>query len=110
MENSPSQPRSKKRVLKIILAIVLILVAAGALARFVIFKTQFEQWGAGLERIEQWQTEYKKTHPNASKEEMDAAFRTGIDNITKWKAEYKAAHPGATDAEADAEFNRLWNK
>lgn len=110
MQNSPSQPQSKKRVLKIILVIALILATAGILARFVIFKTQFAEFGDGLARIEQWQTEYKKTHPNASKEEMDAAFRTGIDNIAKWKAEYKAAHPGTTDAEADAEFNRLWNK
>ncbi|HEY0980297.1 MAG TPA: hypothetical protein VGE18_02730 [Candidatus Paceibacterota bacterium] len=93
---------------KVLVGILIIIVIA-LLARYVVFKEKFDEWGAGLQRIEDWQTEYKQKNPNASKEEMDAAFEAGMDNITEWKAEYKRDNPGATDAEADAAFSAMWN-
>jgi len=89
---------------------VLIIVAVLLLGRFVIFKEQFDKWGEGLQRIESWQTQYKKDHPGATKEEMDAAFESGMGNISVWKSQYKQEHPEATDAEVDAAFNAMWKK
>lgn len=89
---------------------IVAVIAVILLARYVVFAKQFEDWGAGLQRIEDWQTQYKKDYPDATKEEMDAAFEEGIRAIGEWKAQYKRDHPGATDAEADAAFDAAWNK
>jgi hypothetical protein len=90
--------------------IILVIIVVGLLSRYVIFKNQIDAWGQGLDRISAWQTDYKKQHPNATKEEMDAAFNSGIDNIQKWKDDYKVQNPNATDAEVDAAFNATWKK
>jgi len=87
---------------------IVAVIAVILLARYVVFAKQFEDWGAGLQRIEDWQTQYKKDHPGATKAEMDAAFKAGIANITVWKEQYKRDHPGATDAEANPAFEALW--
>jgi hypothetical protein len=89
---------------------IVIIVAVLLLCRFVIFKKQFDAWGEGLQRIGSWQDQYKKDHPEATKEEMDAAFKTGVDNIAVWKSQYKQEHPQATNAEADAAFDAAWKK
>lgn len=94
---------------KVLIAII-ILIALGFIARYTILKDKFDQWGAGLEKIGAWQTNYKKDHPNATKEEMDAAFNSGMANIGVWKAEYKKNNPGASDADADTAFNAAWKK
>ena len=110
MDNITTPNPKKNQTLKIILIVIGVIIIAFVLARYVVFKSQFEEFGAGIQRIEQWQTEYKRTHPDATKEEMNAAFKSGIDNLSQWKTDYKNANPGATDAEADAAFNELWNK
>jgi hypothetical protein len=91
-----------------ILIAVLAIVVLGLLARYVVFKEKFEEWGAGLERIEQWQADYKRDHPNATEAEMDAAFEASIADIKVWKEQYKRENPGATDADADAAFEAAW--
>lgn len=105
-------PKSFKnnRALRVIMLIIGLILVLFLLARYIFIKQEVDEYSAGLEQIEQWQTEYKRTHPNASKEEMDQAFRAGIDNFEKWKSDYKSANPGATNSDAEAEFNRLWNK
>lgn len=108
MDQNPNT--KKNHTIKIVLVSLGVLVALFVLARYVVFKNEFEEFGDGLERIEQWQTEYKRNNPEASKEEMDAAFRAGIEDLDKWKLDYMAANPGATEEDAEAEFNRLWSK
>ena len=92
-----------------ILMTILIIVVMGLLARFVVFKTQFDEWGEGLERVGSWQEEYKTKHPNATKKDMDEAFDEGMTNLKKWQEKYKSEHPNATDAEIDAAFKEQWN-
>lgn len=86
---------------KIIITILTIIVLA-LLARYVVFKEKFDEMGAGLQRIENWQNDYKAKNPNATKEEMDAAFDGGMANMKVWKEKYKQDNPNATDADADA--------
>jgi hypothetical protein len=93
----------------IIISLV-IIIALALLARYVVFKKQIDNWGAGLERISAWQDEYRKAHPGASKEEVDAAFKASIANIQLWQAQYKKEHPGATKAEMDAAFSAMFAK
>jgi wobble nucleotide-excising tRNase len=80
----------------------------GLLARFVFFKEQFQEWGAGLKRIGQWEENYKAENPNATKEEMDTQFRVGIAGLEAWKVQYKKDHPDATEAEITAAFDAAW--
>ncbi len=109
MDNLQSNQR-KWKTWQIILIVLIAIIAIATIARYTFLRSKFDDWGAGLQRIEEWQTEYKKQNPNATKEEMNAAFREGISNIEKWKEDYKAKNPGATDADADAVLNALWNK
>ena len=95
---------------KNILIAVVILIALALVARFVLFKDQFEQWGAGIERVSDWETGYRAEHPNATDAEVDAAFDAGIASLKVWKEQYKQDHPGATDADADAAFTAAWKK
>lgn len=92
---------------KVVLGILIVIVLAG-LARYVVFADQFNEWGAGLERVSAWEKDYRSEHPNATDAEVDAAFKAGIANITVWKEQYKTEHPGATDADADAAFSAAW--
>lgn len=92
---------------KVLLGILVVIILAG-LARYVIFADQFNEWGAGLERISDWEEKYRNEHPNATDEEVDAAFKAGMANITVWMEQYKQEHPGATDADAEAAFNAAW--
>lgn len=100
--------KSHRNVYLIIIVLLGVLVV-GLLSRFVFFSTYFDKLDQGLQNIIEWQDNYKAEHPDATKEEMDAAFRAGIDNLEKWKIEYKAKNPGATDAEADAALDALFN-
>lgn len=93
---------------KIIIAVLVIIILI-LLARFVIFKTQIDAWELGLQRIDTWEAQYKSEHPNASKQEIDAAFKSGIQNMSDWKDQYKKDHPDATDTEVDAAFNSSFN-
>jgi hypothetical protein len=88
---------------------LLVIIVVGLLARYVVFKEQFNEWGEGLERVGQWEEDYRSEHPNATDAEVDAAFKSGIADITVWKEQYKQEHPGATDADADAAFNAAWD-
>lgn len=88
---------------------VVAVIAVLLLARYVVFADQFEEWGEGLQKIEDWQTQYKKDHPNATKAEMDAAFDAGIQGIKDWQDQYQKDHPGATKAEMDAAFEAMWD-
>lgn len=90
--------------------IVVAVVAIGLLARFVVFKKQFDAWGQGLERIGTWQENYKKEHPNATQADMDKDFDNGMAGLKVWKDKYQAEHPNATDVEIDTAFNAQWNK
>lgn len=98
-----------KKSHKVLLALVIIVLLA-AFARYVVFADQFNEWGAGLERISDWEAGYRAEHPDATDEEVDAAFKAGIANITVWKQQYKQQHPGATDADADTAFNAAWDR
>lgn len=91
-----------------VLTTIFIFITLGLLARYVVFKTQFDNWSEGVARIEEWQTNYKRENPTATKQEMDADFNTGIANIKAWEESYKQEHPGATDSEVDAAFNAQW--
>ena len=94
---------TKNIVIGLLVVVVLLLVG-----RYVIFKEQFEEWGEGLERVGEWEDNYRAENPDATDEEVDAAFRAGIENITVWKEQYKRDNPGTTDAEADAAFEAAW--
>jgi len=93
-----------KSALKTTLIVLVVIIALGLLARYVFFKEQFEEWGQGLERITEWQEDYRRDHPDATDEEVDAAFNAGIANIEVWQANYKKGHPNATKEEIDAAF------
>jgi hypothetical protein len=95
------------RTYKIVLGILIVIILA-LLARYVVFAEQFNEWGAGLERVSEWEADYRRQYPNATEEEVRAAFKAGIANITVWKERYKQDHPGTTDAEADAAFKAAW--
>lgn len=92
----------------VLIAIVVIIVAL-VLARYTIFKDAIDEWGAGLERIGAWEDQYRRENPDATDEQVDAAFRAGIANIEVWKAQYKKDHPEATDAEVNAAFEAMWD-
>ena len=96
--------------IKNVVLALLILVTLVLLARFVVFKDQFNEWGEGVERISEWEENYRAEHPSATDEEVDAAFTAGIANIEVWKEQYKQQNPGATDADADAAFNAAWTQ
>lgn len=85
-----------------ILGVILAIIALGVLARYTFLREQFDKLETGLNNIAKWEQDYKATHPNATKAEIDAAFKSGIADMENWKQDYKAQHPGATDAEADA--------
>ena len=87
---------------------LLVITVLVLLARFVVFEEQFNEWGEDLERVGEWQDNYRAENPDATDEEVDAAFDAGIENITVWKEQYKKDNPGATDAEADAAFEAAW--
>jgi len=89
---------------------LLVIVLVALLARYVVFKEQFDEWGEGLERVGEWEDNYRAENPNATDEEVGAAFSAGIENITVWKEQYKQDNPGATDAEADAAFEAAWGQ
>lgn len=109
MENTTKQSGARK-ILKGVGIVVLIIVAAFLLCRYVLFAEAFDKWGEGLENISKWQQDYKAEHPDATKEQMDAAFSQGIANLEKWRADYKAANPGATDEEVDAAWKKAWGE
>jgi len=88
---------------------VLVLIGLLVVARYTILEEQFNNWGEGLERIDEWEDDYRSKNPNASDAEVDAAFKAGIADITIWKEKYKQENPGATDADADAAFNAMWD-
>ena len=87
---------------------LLVVIVLALLARYVFFRDQFDKWGAGLQRIEQWQQDYKAKNPNATEEQMNADFRVGIAGLEAWKVQYKKDHPTATDVEIDAAFDAAW--
>lgn len=88
-----------------------ILIACGAVvlllivARYTVFKEQVDAYGAGLQRVGEWEDGYKAQHPGATKEETSAAFRINMTALKEWQAKYKQDHPGATDEEMNAAFN-----
>lgn len=89
---------------------VLIFIVVLLVARFVIFKEQFDRWGEGLERIGSWEADYKQKNPEATKAEMDADFNSSMESLEKWQDAYKQEHPDATDAEVDAAFKAAWGQ
>lgn len=93
----------------VLIAIGVVIVAL-ILARYTIFKDAVDEWGEGLERIGAWEDQYRQQNPNATDEEVDAAFRAGIANIEAWQEQYRREHPGATEAEMNAAFEAMWNR
>ena len=98
-----------KKSHKVLLGIAVVVVLALG-AGYLAFADSFEDWGAGVERISDWEKDYRSQHPGATDKEVDAAFKAGIANITVWMEQYKQDHPGATDADAEAAFNAAWKK
>ncbi len=99
-----------KPFIKNSLIIVGLIVVIVLLARFVFFKKHFEELSAKFDSMQQWQDDYRKNNPTATKEQEDAAFKAGIANIEVWQAEFKKDHPDATKAEMDAAFNAMFKK
>ncbi len=97
------------KIQKIIFGLLIFIVIV-LLCRFVFFKEHFDQWGQNLEKLESWQLEYKKQHPDASDAQMDADFNASMSQLKAWEDTYKKEHPDATDAEIDAAFNAVWGK
>ncbi len=95
---------SGKNILIVILVVVILLL----LGRYVFFRDQIEEWGAWLERIGQWQENYRAENPGATDEEVDAAFQRGIESLEEWKENYKREHSDATDEEVNAAFEAAW--
>lgn len=93
---------------KVLLGLVIVVLLAIGV-RYA-FADQFDEWGAGLERVSDWEKDYRREHPNASDAEVDAAFNAGVANITIWMEQYKQEHPGSTDADAKAAFDAAWKK
>ncbi|MGL5830791.1 MAG: hypothetical protein ACRCZE_01435 [Candidatus Altimarinota bacterium] len=109
MENTTKQSGSRK-ILKGVLIAIVVLVGGFLLCRYVFFAEAFDKWGEGLENISEWQENYKAENPEATKEQMDAAFSQGIADLEKWRADYKAANPGATEEDVDAAWRKAWNQ
>lgn len=93
-----------------ILMTALIVVVVVLVARFVVFKSQFDKWGEGLERVDSWQNDYKAEHPNATTEDMNKDFDKGMANLKVWQDKYKSEHPNATDVEMNTAFEAQWNQ
>ena len=92
-----------------ILIIVLVIIILALLARFVIFKNQFNSLGENLEQIGERQDNYKKENPDASKEQINQTREQGMDNIKKREEDYKAQHPDATDEDIQQARDNLWS-
>lgn len=92
-----------------IVIIVLLSLAVMLLAARVVFDKQFDEWGNGLKKIETWQDQYKKDHPDASKDEMDRDFKSGMQGLENWKKEFLRDHPDATEDEIKEAFDAIWN-
>ncbi|MBP6858100.1 MAG: hypothetical protein KBC11_02855 [Candidatus Pacebacteria bacterium] len=92
-----------------IIMVVLVIISAFLLARFVFFKGSFDKFGEGLENISKWEEGYKKEHPNATDAEVKAAFSESISNLKIWKENYKKDYPNATDTEIDQAFEDQWD-
>ena len=98
-----------KKSHKVLLGIAVVIVLALG-AGYLAFADSFTKWGEGVERISDWEKDYRSKNPEATDKEVDAAFKAGIANITVWMEQYKQEHPGATDADAEAAFNAAWKK
>ena len=96
--------KSQKILIGVVFTVLVLL-----LARYVIFEEQFEDWGQGLERVGEWEQDYRAQNPGATDEEVDAAFESGIADLRVWMERYKRENPGATDADAEAAFNAAWS-
>ena len=92
------------------LIVILTLLVVGLLARYVFFKDAIDQRGKDLENLGQREAQYKKDHPNATKADIDAAFKEGMNSMDQRKEDYKTQNPGATDADADAALQEAFNK
>ncbi len=103
-----SSPYSMKPVVKNTIIVLLVVLVAVLLARFVVFKEQFDQMGEGLQRIETWENDYRRANPDATDEQVDAAFEAAIANLKVWQAQYMKDHPDATKAEMDAAFSAMF--
>lgn len=99
-----------KPAVKNTIFVLLVIFVAVLFARFVVFKEQFDNMGEGLERVAAWQEQYMKDHPDATKEQMDAAFDASIAELKVWQAQYKKDHPNATQEEMNAAFSAAWKK
>jgi len=99
----------KKDTSKNVMIAVLLLIVALVLLRYTVFSEKIDQRREGLQNIQTWEDQYRADHPNATDEEVDAAFRSSIDALQERKDNYKKEHPGATDEDADKAFNDAWS-
>lgn len=93
---------------KILMAVLIVIVIV-LLARFVVFKKQFDNWGEGLKQVGSWQENYKASNPNATKKDVGDAFDKDMAGLKEWKNKYKSEHPDATEVEIEAAFNAAWD-
>ena len=99
-----------KEAIKNTVIVVLVVLALGLLARYVFFAPQMEKMGDDLERIGEWEDNYKAENPDASNKDVSDAFEDGMSNLQERTEKYKAEHPGATDEEIDAAFKAAWGE
>lgn len=86
-----------------ILVVVLVVIIALLTIR-VVFDSKFDDF----QNMVQWQKDYKIEHPEATKDEIDQAFKDSMKGIEEWIEKYKVEHPDATDAEINRAFNEAW--
>lgn len=89
----------KYKFLIIVLVIIIVLLT---------FRIVFDSKFKDLDNLIQWEKDYKIANPDASKEEIDKAFKDGFKGLEKWINEYKKDHPNATDEEIDRAFKDAW--
>lgn len=88
---------------------VIIFIILSLIFSLVFFKTQFDNFGEGIERMEKWKVEYKKDNPNASDEEVDKKLDENLNSLSEWMKTYKKENPGSTDEDAKKAWENAWS-
>lgn len=87
---------------KVLIVILVIIIAI--LTFRVVFDSKFDDF----DKLVKWEEEYKIANPDATKEEIDKAFKDGFKGLEEWTTNYKKDNPDATDAEIEQAFKEAW--
>lgn len=96
-----------------IITIILIIGLVWLFIKLVFFGEKLNEYGASLDTMDQRKQQYTTQNPNATSEQVDAAFEKGLSDIEQRKAFYKIDNPWASDKDAeralDKAYNNLWS-